>query len=72
MSDVEPIIVFTSVTVSPDVAFEIFVEEIDRWWRPGPDSWSDLDRAIGMRFERGVGGAGRALKLQADAGMKRA
>jgi quercetin dioxygenase-like cupin family protein len=46
----------THVALPPDIAFEVFVEEIERWWRPGPDSWHDPARAIGIGFERGVGG----------------
>lgn len=44
------------VGVDPFTAFEIFTGEIDRWWRPGPINWYDSSRAIGIRFEPGVGG----------------
>jgi uncharacterized protein YndB with AHSA1/START domain len=29
-------IVSVNVAVPPDVAFEVFTAELDRWWRPGP------------------------------------
>jgi hypothetical protein len=44
------------VAVNPFTAFAIFTEEIGRWWRPGPINWNDSRRAVGMRFEPGVGG----------------
>jgi quercetin dioxygenase-like cupin family protein/uncharacterized protein YndB with AHSA1/START domain len=43
--------------VNPEVAFAIFTDEIDRWWRPGPDFSVDAHRAVGWRIERGVGGS---------------
>ena len=56
MSTIDPIVATITVSVAADVAFEIFVEEVDRWWRPGPYYWNDPARAVGIRFERGVGG----------------
>jgi mannose-6-phosphate isomerase-like protein (cupin superfamily) len=44
------------VAADPATAFAMFTEEIGRWWRPGPISWYDSARAIGIRFEPGVGG----------------
>jgi hypothetical protein len=44
------------VALDPATAFEVFTEEIDRWWQPGPINWYDGFRAIGIRFEPGVGG----------------
>ncbi len=44
------------VPVDPATAFEIFTEEIGRWWRPGPINWNDAARAVGIRLEPGVGG----------------
>jgi hypothetical protein len=44
------------VAVDPATAFEIFTEEIDRWWKPGPINWYDAYRAVGTRIEPGVGG----------------
>ena len=43
--------------VNPEVAFAIFTDEINRWWRPGPDFSVDAHRAVGWRIERGVGGS---------------
>ena len=34
---------------------------IDAWWERGPMNWNDPDRAIGVRFEPGVGGRQLAL-----------
>jgi hypothetical protein len=44
------------VDLDPADAFEVFTEEIDSWYRRGPHSFADPDRALGMRFEPGVGG----------------
>jgi uncharacterized glyoxalase superfamily protein PhnB len=44
------------VGVDPPTAFEVFTEEIGSWWKPGPTTWNDATRAVGMRFEPGVGG----------------
>jgi hypothetical protein len=44
------------VPVGPEVAFDVFTTEIDRWWRPGPLNWYDSERAVGTRIEPGVGG----------------
>lgn len=44
------------VRVNPATAFTIFIDEIDRWWRPGPVYAVDADRAVGQRIERGLGG----------------
>jgi hypothetical protein len=56
MSSPDPVTVSVELTLDPQTAFEIFTEEIDRWWQPGPINWYDSDRAIGTRFEPGVGG----------------
>lgn len=45
-----------SVAVDPQTAFEVFTDEIDAWYRPGPHNFADPDRAVAMRFEPGVGG----------------
>src|SRR5207247_6203426 len=62
-----PDVVTTSVevVVDPTAAFEIFTEEIGRWWRPGPINWYDSTRAIDIRFEPGVDG--RWLEVYDDA-----
>jgi uncharacterized protein YndB with AHSA1/START domain len=44
------------VAVDPATAFEVFTDEIGEWYRSGPHSWNDPDRAVGIRFEPGVGG----------------
>lgn len=44
------------VALDPATAFEIFTEEIGRWWQPGPINWNDSARAVGIRIEPGVGG----------------
>jgi len=44
------------VPVDPATAFEAFTEEIGAWYRPGPYSWNHPERALGIRFEPGVGG----------------
>ena len=52
-----PVVTVTvEVAVEPAVAFDIFTDEIGRWWRPGPINWNYSDRAVGMRIEPGVGG----------------
>jgi hypothetical protein len=45
-----------SVALDPDTAFEVFTEEIDSWYRRGPHNFADPARAVGIRFEPGVGG----------------
>jgi hypothetical protein len=44
------------VAVDPLTAFEVFTDEIDAWYRRGPHNFFDPVRAIGIRFEPGVGG----------------
>ena len=34
----------------------MFTEEIDAWYRRGPHNFADPARAVGIRFEPGVGG----------------
>jgi uncharacterized protein YndB with AHSA1/START domain len=48
--------VSVSVAVPPDVAFEIFTNEIDRWWRRGPAFRMAGSRRGFIRMEPGVGG----------------
>jgi len=48
--------VSVDVPVDPVTAFEIFTSRIDDWWRRGPHSWNNPERAVGMRFEPGAGG----------------
>jgi uncharacterized protein YndB with AHSA1/START domain len=57
MSSTAPVVrVSVEVPVEPGVAFDVFTDEIGRWWRPGPINWNYADRAVGMRIEPGVGG----------------
>ena len=56
MNSTPVVTVTVEVAVDPPAAFEIFTEEIGRWWRPGPINWNYSDRAVGMRIEPRVGG----------------
>jgi len=42
--------------VDPHRAFRAFTDEIGEWYGSGPYSWNDPGRAVGIRFEPGVGG----------------
>jgi hypothetical protein len=53
------------VAFDPITAFKIYTEEIDAWWQRGRKNFYDWKRAIGMRFEPGVGG--RYLEIYDDA-----
>jgi uncharacterized protein YndB with AHSA1/START domain len=64
MSSQPTVAVAVEVAVDPAAAFEIFTDEIGRWWRPGPLNWNYADRAIGMRIEPGV--AGRWIEVHDD------
>jgi hypothetical protein len=44
------------VDVDPATAFQVFTEEIGSWYRSGRYSWNAPERAVGIRFEPGVGG----------------
>ena len=48
--------VSVAVAVPPNVAFEIFTNEIDRWWRRGPQFRHFGQRGGFIRLEPGVGG----------------
>ncbi len=56
MTATDRVTVSIEVAVDPATAFEVFTEEIDMWYRRGPHSWRYPDRAVGVRFEPGVGG----------------
>jgi hypothetical protein len=56
MSSVATVARSVEVDLDPTTAFEVFTEEIDAWYVRGPYSWNDPGRAVGMRFEPGVGG----------------
>ncbi|MGN6792902.1 MAG: VOC family protein [Streptosporangiaceae bacterium] len=45
-----------TVSVSPDVAFSAFTDEMDLWWVRGPINFFDSARAVSMVCEPGVGG----------------
>lgn len=57
--------VSVEVAIDPAEAFRVFTEEIDRWYVRGPYSWMDPERAVGIRFEPGVGG--RLLEVHDEA-----
>jgi hypothetical protein len=44
------------VHLAPQVAFEVFTRDIDCWYHRGPGVFADARRAVGVRFEPGVGG----------------
>jgi uncharacterized protein YndB with AHSA1/START domain len=48
--------VSVSVAVPPHVAFDIFTNEIDRWWQRGPAFRQAGQRGGFIRLEPGVGG----------------
>lgn len=44
------------VNAPPETAFAVFTEEIDSWYVRDRHTFADPDRALGIRFEPGVGG----------------
>jgi Activator of Hsp90 ATPase homolog 1-like protein len=44
------------VDVDPATAFTVFTDEIDAWYERGRHAFYDTKRALGIRFEPGVGG----------------
>ena len=44
------------VALDPMAAFAVFTDEIDAWWQRDPINWNDAGRAVGIRFEPGIGG----------------
>jgi hypothetical protein len=56
MSSTDSVTTSIEVAVDPATAFEVFTEEIDAWYRRGPHNFADPARAVGIRFEPGVGG----------------
>jgi uncharacterized protein YndB with AHSA1/START domain len=44
------------VDVDPPTAFKVFTDEIDAWYMRGPHAFYAPKRALGIRFEPGVGG----------------
>jgi hypothetical protein len=55
----------TIVALEPEVAFEVFTEEIDKWWRRGPRFRWLVEGEGTLRFEGGEGG--RLLEDPGDA-----
>ncbi len=55
--------VHVEVQIGPADAFRVFTEEIDAWWVRGPANFYDGARALGMRFDPGIGG--RFLQVNA-------
>ena len=56
MSTTDSVTTTVDVGVDPVTAFEVFTAEIDAWYQRGPHSWKHPERAVGIRFEPGVGG----------------
>lgn len=44
------------VNAAPETAFAVFTEEIDSWYVRDTRTFADPGRAVGIRFEPGVGG----------------
>jgi Activator of Hsp90 ATPase homolog 1-like protein len=56
VSGIASVVRTIDVDVDPATAFDVFTDEIGAWYKPGPYSWNDPERAVGIRFEPGVGG----------------
>lgn len=56
MSAAATIVRTVEVAVDPATAFEVFTEEIGAWYKGLAHAWNDPERAVGIRFEPGVGG----------------
>ena len=55
----------TIVTLDPNLAFEVFTEEIDLWWRRGPRFRWIVEGNGRLRFEGGPGG--RLVEIRDEA-----
>ncbi len=66
MSEGTKVVRSVDVAIDPETAFRVFTDDIDVWYRSGPYSWNDPERAIGIRFEPGVGG--RLIEVWDEAG----
>lgn len=44
------------VPTDPGTAFQLWTAGINEWWKRGSHYWNDGKRALGLRFEPGVGG----------------
>jgi uncharacterized protein YndB with AHSA1/START domain len=56
VSSFDAAVVTTIVAVDPRRAFEVFMTEVDLWWKKGPRFRFDPTRDGTLRFEPGVGG----------------
>ena len=56
MSERASVTASVEVAVDPTTAFEVFTADIGAWYKRGPYSFKDPTRALGVRFEPGVGG----------------
>jgi uncharacterized glyoxalase superfamily protein PhnB len=56
MNKTESVTASIEVRVDPQTAFRIFTDEIDAWWVRGPINFYNAARAVGIRFEPGLGG----------------
>ncbi len=56
MSNRTSVVASIEVAVDPTTAFEVFTQDIGVWYKRGPHSFKDPARAVGVRFEPGVGG----------------
>ncbi len=56
MSDTGTARASIEVALDPAEAFRVFTDDIDAWWQRHPINWNDAERAVGIRFESGVGG----------------
>lgn len=64
MSAPESVTVTTVVEAEPALAFAVFTEEVDSWWKQGPRFRPGGLRPSSMRFEPGVDG--RLLEVYED------
>lgn len=55
-----------TVRASSDRAFDLFVKDIETWWRRDTPYWMDPGHAIAMRFEPRLGG--RLMEVRDAAG----
>ena len=69
MSQPASVRVSIDVALDPKAAFAVFTEEIDTWYRRGPHTLSG--KAVGVRFEPGVGGRLVEVTFAAEGGGTR-
>ena len=56
MNDSRSVTSSVEVPLDPSAAFDVFTQELDSWWVPGPINFHDSSRAYANRMEPGVGG----------------